>query len=142
MRQVRQEAYGEDIGQHSWVTAEQLRADVDRLCLSRSSRLVDMGCGPCGPLTFLLAHVGCTGVGVEQSPSALRVGLGRANTLGVADRFATREADLDQRLPFDDASFDAAISIDVVLHLRDRSRLFGEVARVLRPGGRFLVTDA
>ena len=142
MRQVRQEAYGEDIGQHSWVTADQLRADVDRLRLSRSSRLVDLGCGPCGPLTFMLAHVGCTGVGIEQSPSALRVGLVRADSLGVADRFSSTEADLDERLPFDDASFDAAMSIDVVLHLRDRSCLFDEVARVLRPGGRVLFTDA
>ena len=36
----------------------------------------------------------------------------------------------------------AAMSLDVVLHLRDRSRLFHEVARVLSPGGRFLFTDA
>ena len=142
MRQIRQEAYGEDIGQHSWVTADEVRADVGRLALSPTSRLVDLGCGPCGPLTFMVAHVGCSGVGIEQSPSALRVGLARANALGIGERFATNEADLDEPLPFDDTSFDAAISTDVVLHLQDRSRLFGEVARVLRPGGRFLFTDA
>jgi SAM-dependent methyltransferase len=32
--------------------------------------------------------------------------------------------------------------VDVVLHLRDRASLFAEVARVLAPGGRFLLTDA
>ena len=74
MRQIRCEAYGEDIGQHSWVGADELRGDIDRLKLSPSSRLVDLGCGPCGPLTFVLATVGCPGTGVEVSPSALRVG--------------------------------------------------------------------
>jgi SAM-dependent methyltransferase len=34
------------------------------------------------------------------------------------------------------------ISLDVVLHLRDRNALFSEVARVLTPGGRFWFTDA
>ena len=34
------------------------------------------------------------------------------------------------------------MSLDVVLHLRDRSRFFHEVAKVLPPGGRFLFTDA
>jgi SAM-dependent methyltransferase len=34
------------------------------------------------------------------------------------------------------------MSLDVVLHLRDRAQLFREVARALAPGGRFLFTDA
>jgi len=142
LRQIRREAYGEDIGQHSWVTADELRADVSRLCLSASSRLIDLGCGPCGPLTFLLARAGCRGVGVDQSPSALRAGHARAQALGVIAQFSAQEANLDQQLPFDDATFDAAISIDVVLHLVDRTNLFREVARVLTPGTRFLFTDA
>ena len=142
MQRVRREAYGEDIGQHSWVTADEVRADIERLALTRSSRLIDLGCGPCGPLTFVLNAVGCDGVGVDQSSAALRVGHSRAAALGVDSRLTTREADLNEALAFDDASFDATISLDVVLHLRDRARLFAEVARVLRPSGRFLFTDA
>jgi SAM-dependent methyltransferase len=34
------------------------------------------------------------------------------------------------------------MSLDVVLHLRDRAAVFAEVARTLEPGGRFLFTDA
>ena len=47
MRQVRAEAYGEDIGQHSWVDAAELREDSRRLCLGPTSRLLDLGSGPC-----------------------------------------------------------------------------------------------
>ena len=142
MRQIRREAYGEDIGQHSWVGADELRADIHRLALSRSSRLVDLGSGPCGPLTFVLAAVGCEGTGVELSSSALRVGRTRAGSLGIDALLSVQEADLNETLPFEAGGFDAAMSLDVVLHLRDRLKFFREVARVLRVGGRFLFTDA
>jgi SAM-dependent methyltransferase len=142
MRRIRREAYGEDIGQHSWVRADELRGDVRRLALSNSSRLLDIGCGPCGPLTFTLASTGCHGTGVDLSPAALRNGRRRAESLGVDARLSVLEADLNRPLPFPSRSFDAAISFDVVLHLRDRAKLFSEVARLLRPGGRFLFTDA
>jgi SAM-dependent methyltransferase len=62
--------------------------------------------------------------------------------LAVERLLSLQEADLNERLPFENGSFDAAMSLDVVLHLRDRERFFREVARVLSPGGRFLVTDA
>ena len=142
MQQVRREAYGEDIGQHSWVGADEVRGDIQRLGLSSSSRLLDLGCGPCGPLTYILVTTGCVGTGLELSPSALRAGRDRAGAQNVAHLLTARESDLNEPLPFAAHSFDAAISLDVILHLRDRGRLFREVARVLVPGGRFLVTDA
>jgi cyclopropane fatty-acyl-phospholipid synthase-like methyltransferase len=142
MRQLRREAYGDDIGQHSWVGVEELRRDIHRLELSPSSRLLDLGCGPCGPLTFVLATVGCSGTGVELGPSALQLGRERAAALGIEALLSVREADLNEPLRFEPCSFDAAISLDVVLHLRDRSKLFHEVAKLLTPGGRFLFTDA
>ena len=142
MRQFRQDAYGEDIGQHSWVGADEVRADIDRLSLSRTTRLLDLGCGPCGPLTFVLASVGCRGWGVDVTPEALGAGRARAASLGVEALLSTCEADMNEPLAFEADDFDAAMSIDVVLHLRDRLHLFREVARMVRPGGRFLFTDA
>ena len=142
MRRIRREAYGEDIGQHSWVGADELRRDTGHLGLTHSSRLLDLGCGPCGPLTFVIASVGCSGTGVELSAAALRLGRARAASLGVEARFTLREADLDAPLPLEPRQFDAAMSLDVILHLRDRLRLFHEVARLLRPAGRFMFTDA
>ena len=142
MRRLRAEAYGEDIGQHSWVTAEELRGDSARLHLSPASRLVDLGCGPCGPLTFLVASAGCSGTGLEQSPAALQAGRARAATLGVEHRLTLEPADLNEPLALVNDAFDAALSLDIVLHLKDRAALFREVARILVPGGRFLFTDA
>lgn len=142
MRRIRSEAYGEDIGQHSWVTADDLRDDIGRMKLAPASRLLDLGCGPCGPLTFVIANAGCTGTGLELSVEAIDAGVRRAKEQGVAGRFAAHAADLDAPLPLNPRSFDAAMSLDVVLHLRDRAMFFREVARVLAPRGRFLLTDA
>ncbi len=142
MRQLRQEAYGEDIGQHSWVVAAELREDISRLELARSSRFLDLGCGPCGPLTFILSSVGCRGTGTDLSASALAVGRARAAELGLESLIAVHEADLNEPIPFAPNSFDAVMALDVVLHLRDRAQLFRGVARALASGGRFLFTDA
>ncbi len=142
MRQIRREAYGEDIGQHSWVGSDELRQDADRLGLGATSRLLDLGCGPCGPLTFLISQFGCAGVGLELSPTAIDIGHARAAELGIQALFAAEVADLNEALPVGLGSFDSALAVDVVLHIRDRQTLFREVARMLRRGGRFLLTDA
>jgi SAM-dependent methyltransferase len=142
MRTVRKEAYGEDIGQHSWVTAAELRDDIARLGLSRSSRFLDLGCGPCGPLTFIANAVGCNSTGVDVSGTALAVGRGRAASLGIGSLIAVHQADLNEPLPFEPSGFDAAMALDVVLHVQDREQLFREVARTLALGGRLLFTDA
>ena len=142
MRQIRREAYGEDIGQHSFVTAAELRADLERLRLGAASRLLDLGCGPGGPLLVALAHTGCNGIGIELSEEALAAGHARAAVQGLGDRLSLRQGNLDKPLPFAVATFDAAMSLDVVLHLHDRGAFFREVARVIAPGARFLLVDA
>ena len=142
MRQIRREAYGEDIGQHSWVSADEIRGDIARLQLVPTSRLIDLGCGPAGPLTFILSLVRCRGTGVEVSDAALRVARLRAKSLGVDSLLSLAQADINDPLPFPAETFDAAISVDVILHMRDRSKFLKEAARVLRPGGRLLFTDA
>ncbi len=142
MQRIRLEAYGRDIGQHSWVTAEELEDYIPRLELSRTSHFLDLGSGPCGPLTFITALVGCHCSGIDLSSKAISAGRARVASLGLDGLVTLREADLNEPMPFVSGSFDAVISLDVVLHLRDRLEIFREVARVLIPGGRFLFTDA
>jgi SAM-dependent methyltransferase len=142
MRQLRAEAYGQDIGQHSWVTAEELLADIPKLQLSPESRLLDLGCGPAGPLTYIAAQTKCQAIGLDVSANAIAAARARAASLGLSEQITLQQADLNEPIPFPDAYVHAVVSIDVVLHLRDRAAVFCEVARVLVPGGRFLFTDA
>jgi SAM-dependent methyltransferase len=142
MQRIRREAYGEDIGQHSWASVDELRRDIAFLGLSPASRLLDLGCGPGGPLAFAVGLIGCHGMGVDVSASAIAAGRARAASLGLDRSIELRPCDLNEPLPFAGGSFDAVMSLDVILHLRDRQALFREVARVLAVGGWFLFTDA
>lgn len=142
MQQLRVEAYGTDIGQHSWESTEELEHDTSLLTLSPKSRILDLGCGPCGPSTFIASSIGCHVTGIDLSAPALSSGRTRVKAMGLEHLVSLYETDLNERLPFADSSFDAVISLDVILHLRDRGQLFREAARVLVPGGVFLFTDA
>jgi SAM-dependent methyltransferase len=142
LRQLRSEGYGRDIGQHSWVTAEELEDDIARLRLTPSTRLLDLGCGPGGPLTFLVGLVRCRGFGADVSAEGISAARARAVSFGLDSLITWQQADLNEPLALADGSFEAVMSLDVILHLRDRLHLFREVHRLLAPGGRFLFSDA
>jgi ubiquinone/menaquinone biosynthesis C-methylase UbiE len=60
--------------------------------------------------------------------------------VGLGDRVAFREGDATD-LPFDGASFDAAMTIHVAMNIPAKDLMYAEARRVLRPGGRFAVYD-
>src|SRR5207237_10072538 len=92
-QQLRREAYGEDIGQHSWVTADELQEDISLLKLARASHFLDLGCGPGGPLPFVVRHVGCWGSGVDVSAYAIASGRTRTAAAPPVDLVWLRDYD-------------------------------------------------
>ena len=93
-------------------------------------RVLDLGCRD-GALSRVYAE-GNSLVGLDADREALA----EAEKLGIE----TRWADLDEPLPFEDASFDVAVAGELLEHLRDPQRVVGEVRRVLRPGGTFVAS--
>lgn len=139
--QIRREAFGEDIGQNSWLTAGEQDKFLQWLELSPGKKLLDVGCGAGGPALRIAATTGCSVVGIDVHEQAITTASTLAAQRGLAERAEFRSADASGPLPFSEASFDAITCIDAINHFSDRSRVIAEWARLLKAGGRLLFTD-
>jgi len=118
-----------------------LRRRLARTALApaRGERILDVGCGPGFFCTELLEEVGEHGrvTGLDASPQMLALARRRC---AERENIAFAEADATS-LPVDDASFDAALCVQVLEYVADYSKALAELHRAVRPGGRVLVWD-
>ncbi len=99
-------------------------------------RVLDVGAALGGPARLLASACGCRVVCLERSGDYC-VGAVLLNQLtGLDDRVAVHEGSaLD--MPFPESSFDVVWMQNVGMNVADKRRLYGEVYRVLKPGGRY-----
>jgi SAM-dependent methyltransferase len=141
-RHVRIETYGQDFGQTSWVTTEESLEIPQLLDLGPDSSLLEIGCGSGGYALHLAEKLDCQIVGVDINESGIRSAKELAQTRALGSRARFEQCDVSKNLPFDDETFDAAFSNDVLCHVPGRLDLLVEMFRVLKPSGRMLFSDA
>ena len=139
--QIRQEAFGEDIGQNSWLTSDEQDMFLGWLDLSPGKTLLDVACGSGGPAMRIAATTGCSVVGIDIHEQAISTANSLAAQRGLTNLVEFRVADATGQLPFSDAGFDAITCIDAINHLPNRRLVIAEWARLLKVGGRLLFTD-
>ena len=139
--EIRREAYGQDIGQNSWLTADEHNKFIPALALSPKKRLLDIACGAGGPALRIVEKTGCSLVGIDIHEHAISAAKSLALNLGLAERAQFQVVNASGRLPFSNAEFEAVTCIDAINHLPDRPAVVAEWARVLKPFGRLLFTD-
>jgi SAM-dependent methyltransferase len=121
---------------------------TERFLTSGAGRVLDVGAGSGrAAIGVLLARPRTTAMGVdiysgywgidENTPERF---MKNARIAGVVERAAARTGDM-RELPFADGEFDAVVSSYAIDHLRrnERPKAIAEVARVLKPGGEFLL---
>src|SRR5712692_6415306 len=69
--QIRHEAFGEDIGQNSWLTSDEQDRFLAWLELSPGKTLLDVACGAGGPALRIAATTGCSVVGIDVQEQAV-----------------------------------------------------------------------
>jgi ubiquinone/menaquinone biosynthesis C-methylase UbiE len=141
-REVRLDTYGEDLGQTSWVSAEESKQIPIWLSLALASDVLEIGSGSGRYALRIAESIGCQITGLDINAKGIRNAnqLAHSQHLGRLVRF--EQCDVAQGLPFANQSFDAAFSNDVLCHIPDRPKMLSELFRVLRPGGRLLFSDA
>jgi SAM-dependent methyltransferase len=104
--------------------------------------VLDLGCGAGTDLLVAAQMVGPSGhvIGVDMTPSMLRVAGTSAREMGLADRVELHES-LIEHLPLPDAEVDIVISNGVIALVPDKDAVFDEIDRVLKPGGRLQFAD-
>ena len=103
----------------------------------RGSAVLDVGCGD-GDLAVDLWRRGATVVGADVSADMIAAARARALQEGADIDFQIATA---VNLPFPPESFDVVVAVTVLCFVRDAAPVFREIARVLRPGGRMVISE-
>jgi SAM-dependent methyltransferase len=103
--------------------------------------VVDLGCGAGTDLLIAAQMVGSKGraIGIDMTASMLDRARASADEMGLGN--VELHEGLIERLPMADGSVDVVISNGVIDLVPDKDAVFGEIDRVLRPGGRLQIAD-
>ncbi len=102
---------------------------LEALAAVKPARLLEVGPGTGAFAARCAAELSCQVVALDSSPEMIAATAAR--------RVAAVLGDVHQ-LPFADGAFDAAVAAWMLYHTADLNRAIGELARVLRPGGRLV----
>jgi len=111
-----------------------------RLAAPKDAVILDAGCGSCAK-SVLLAERGFRVVGVDFSADALKLAGDVIRQREVEDRITLRQGDL-LKLPFADGEFSYAICWGVLMHVPNVQQALAELARVVKPGGMLVTSEA
>lgn len=110
-------------------------------CDLEDKSVLDIGCGTGGVEVLLTTKLDASHVtAIDVEPSMIARTRQRVTDAGLADRVEVRLVDPGS-LDFPDEAFDVVFSKDSMVHIPDKSALFLEVLRVLRPDGVFAASD-
>ena len=116
------------------------RALAELAAIGTSDNVLDVGGGVGGPARTLAAEFGCSVTVLDVTEEFCRVGEMLTSQAGLNDRVKF-EIGSALAMPFPDASFDVVWTQHSSMNIADKARLYAEIYRVLRPGGRLALHE-
>jgi SAM-dependent methyltransferase len=107
---------------------------ADLLTVASDDHILDIGCGIGGPARYIAERFGARITGIDLTAEFCDVARHLTQALGLEDRLDFKQGDA-LSMPFADASFDGAYSMNVSMNIADKAGFYAEIYRVLRPGG-------
>ncbi|MCB1541169.1 MAG: class I SAM-dependent methyltransferase [Rhodoblastus sp.] len=108
--------------------------------MTARAHVLDIGSGLGGPARTLAETYGCHVVGIDLTQAFCDAATAMSDWVGLESRVSFKQGDATD-LPFEDKSFDAAMTIHVAMNIAAKDRMYMEARRVLKPGGIFAVYD-
>jgi len=115
--------------------------DLARLVgIEAGMRVLDVGGGLGGPARTLASEFGCLVEVLDLTEEFCRAGAAFTTRTGLSDLVSFRHGSALE-MPYPDAGFDVAWTQHSSMNIADKGRLYGEIRRVLRPGGRLALHE-
>ena len=116
------------------------REQAQRAGIRVDMHVLDVGCGIGAASRYLAATTGCRVTSVDLTQEFVDVARELTRRCGLGNRVLYRQANALHQ-PFADGTFDHVWCHNVTMNIQDKKALAAEVARVLRPGGRFSCSE-
>jgi ubiquinone/menaquinone biosynthesis C-methylase UbiE len=144
MTRLWREVYGDEfppneVAAFSFISRSELEAMARELKMSASQTLVDLACGGGGPGLWVARDLGANLVGVDISAVGIAQARARAGEFGMNGRARFQVGDF-MATGLESDAFDGAMSVDALWLTFDKASALREVARILKPGARFVFT--
>lgn len=105
-----------------------------------ADHILDIGSGIGGPARYFASRFDCRVTGIDLTPEFCDVARHLTRLLNLEERVKFELGDA-LAMPFADASFDGAYSMNVSMNIADKDTFYREINRVLKPGGWLLLSE-
>ena len=113
---------------------------VAKMGLKADDHVLDVGSGIGGTSRYIASTAGCRVTGIDLTPEYVVAAQELTRRTGLSERIAYRVGSA-LSMPFQDRTFDAALTFHVAMNIMDRAGLYRETGRVLKPGATFCIYD-
>jgi ubiquinone/menaquinone biosynthesis C-methylase UbiE len=113
---------------------------ADRTGIQPGLSVLDVGCGLGGSVRYLASEHECNVTGIDLTEEYVNVATALSKLVGLENKAQFHHASALE-LPFEDEIFDLIWTEHVQMNIEDKRLFYGEIFRVLKPGGRLLFHD-